>query len=299
MTAATATLPPSGRAAGAPLHLVLPFCLTWASAFAVGKIGLADCPPLLFLGVRFVLAGGILLAVAAALGELRGLGWRVWLMLAGMGLLNHSLYLGLSFCGMTMVSSGLTSVIISGSPVLIAALAPLLFNERMSVRKGLGLLLGVAGVAVIVRGRLGGGEDHPAGILLVGGALLALVAGSLAFKRFAPGVGLATGGGVQALAGGLALLPVGLATEDLGRVALTPSFLASLAYMVVAVSIGAHLLWFALLRRTTATEASAYHFLMPPLGLLFGWLLLGETVHHWDLLGIVPVALGIRLVTRG
>jgi drug/metabolite transporter (DMT)-like permease len=47
-----------------------------------------------------------------------------------------------------------------------------------------------------------------------------------------------------------------------------------------------------------ATAASSYHFLMPPLGLLFGWLLLGEPVAISDLLGIVPVAIGIYLVTR-
>jgi drug/metabolite transporter (DMT)-like permease len=47
-----------------------------------------------------------------------------------------------------------------------------------------------------------------------------------------------------------------------------------------------------------ATAASAYHFLMPPLGMLFGWILLGEHVYAPDLLGVVPVAAGIWLVTR-
>jgi drug/metabolite transporter (DMT)-like permease len=47
-----------------------------------------------------------------------------------------------------------------------------------------------------------------------------------------------------------------------------------------------------------ATAASAYHFLMPPLGMLFAWIVLGEHVEVRDLMGIVPVALGIYLVTR-
>jgi drug/metabolite transporter (DMT)-like permease len=47
-----------------------------------------------------------------------------------------------------------------------------------------------------------------------------------------------------------------------------------------------------------ATAASAYHFVMPPLGMLFGWLLLGERIAATDLIGIVPVAIGIYLVTR-
>ena len=63
-------------------------------------------------------------------------------------------------------------------------------------------------------------------------------------------------------------------------------------------SILAYLLWFHLLKVCGATAASAYHFLMPPLGMLFAFLVLGEHVEFRDLLGIVPVALGIYLVTR-
>jgi drug/metabolite transporter (DMT)-like permease len=61
----------------------------------------------------------------------------------------------------------------------------------------------------------------------------------------------------------------------------------------------AYVLWFHLIRVCGATRASAYHFLMPPLGVLFGWLLLGERVEFADLVGILPVALGIYLVTHG
>jgi drug/metabolite transporter (DMT)-like permease len=63
-------------------------------------------------------------------------------------------------------------------------------------------------------------------------------------------------------------------------------------------SVVAYLLWFHLLRVAGASTASAYHFLMPPLGLFFGWLLLGERTEPLDLLGVVPVALGIWLVTH-
>ncbi|WP_411971076.1 EamA family transporter [Mesorhizobium sp. BR1-1-6] len=57
-------------------------------------------------------------------------------------------------------------------------------------------------------------------------------------------------------------------------------------------------MWFHLLKTSGATAASAYYFLMPPLGMLFGWFLLGEQVAPTDLAGIIPVALGIYLVTR-
>lgn len=289
---------PAAAPSSAPLGLVVPFCLTWSSAFAVGKLGLADCPPLLLLAIRFLLAGVILVAVAAVMGQLRGLSARAWAVLAGLGVLNHALYLGLSFSGMTLVSSGLTAIIVSSTPVLVAAVASVALNEPMTARKALGLTLGVVGVAIVVRGRLGTAADDPAGIGLVLGALVALTAGTLLFKRYAPRTGLAAGGGIQVLAGGLALVPASLLVEGAPDIRLTSGLALSLGYLVLVVSIGAHLLWFRILQRTTATEASAYHFLMPPLGLLFGWMILGEAVQVWDLLGIVPVAAGIRLVTR-
>jgi drug/metabolite transporter (DMT)-like permease len=69
-------------------------------------------------------------------------------------------------------------------------------------------------------------------------------------------------------------------------------------YLTLIVSIFAYLLWFQILKVSGATAASSYHFLMPPLGMLFGWLLIGENVAAWDMLGIIPVVLGIYLVTR-
>jgi drug/metabolite transporter (DMT)-like permease len=68
--------------------------------------------------------------------------------------------------------------------------------------------------------------------------------------------------------------------------------------MTLLVSVFAYLLWFRLINTVGATAASSYHFLMPPLGMLFGWLLIGEHVSATDLAGIIPVALGIYLVTR-
>ena len=70
-------------------------------------------------------------------------------------------------------------------------------------------------------------------------------------------------------------------------------------FLALLSSIVAYLLWFHLLTVAGATTASAYHFLMPPLGLFFGWLMLGERTEPIDLLGVLPVALGIWLVTHG
>jgi drug/metabolite transporter (DMT)-like permease len=168
----------------------------------------------------------------------------------------------------------------------------------MTWRKIAGLLLGIAGVAIVVQNRLAGGADHLTGILFSLAALVSLVGGTILFKRFAPRGDLWIGNGVQSIAAGLVLAPVAFGTESVADIVPSWRLLAAFAFLVLLVSVFAYLLWFRILAVSGATAASSYHFLMPPLGLLFGWLLLGEHVAPLDLIGIVPVALGIYLVTR-
>jgi drug/metabolite transporter (DMT)-like permease len=150
----------------------------------------------------------------------------------------------------------------------------------------------------IVSNRLSLGTESLRGILFTVAALLSLVGGTILFKLFAPKDGFWIGNGVQSLSAGVATLPFALGFESVSDVVPSWRLLASLAYLVLAVSAFAYLLWFQILRVSGATAASSYHFLMPPLGMLFGWLLLGEHVAPSDLLGIVPVVIGIYLVTR-
>jgi drug/metabolite transporter (DMT)-like permease len=278
--------------------LVAAFCLLWASAFSVAKLALADCPPLLLLTIRFLIAGAVVLGVAALLGLPLALSRRDIAVFSVLGVTNQAAYLGIGYLGMQTIPSGLTALIVSTNPVLVAAAAALVLDERMSARKALGLVLGVAGVAVVVQGRLAGGADDPFGILLTLIALCALVAGTILFKWLAPQGGFWVGNGVQSLAAGLATLPFALGFENVSDIVLTWRLVAAQAYLVLLVSVFAYVLWFHMLTVSGATAASAWHFVMPPLGMLFGWLLLGERVALTDLVGAVPVALGILLVTR-
>jgi drug/metabolite transporter (DMT)-like permease len=278
---------------------VAAFCLLWSSAFSAAKIALADCPPLLLLTARFLIAGAVMLGAAAMSGACwRNLARRDLIALAGLGIANNALYLGLNYIGMRSISSGLSALIVSMNPVLTALLATMVLDERMTWRKAAGLLLGVGGVAFIVESRIAGGIDSPVGIMFTVAALISMVGGTILFKYLAPNGGLWIGNGVQNLAGGLVLVPFAFTLESFGDVTPTWSLVISLAYSALLVSVVGYLLWFHLLTTSGATAASAYHFIMPPLGMLFGWLLLGEHVATADLVGIVPVALGIYLVTR-
>ena len=121
--------------------------------------------------------------------------------------------------------------------------------------------------------------------LIVGHSMGGLVATALATRD-------------RSLAAGIVLLPFAFTLADVGDVVPSARLLGAFAFLTLGGSIMAYLLWFHFLKVCGATAASAYHFLMPPLGMLFAWIVLGEHVEVRDLMGIVPVALGIYLVTR-
>jgi drug/metabolite transporter (DMT)-like permease len=287
------------RAAFNPLPIYIGlFCLLWSFAFIAGKIGVTSCPPLILLTARFSLAGILILGISALRLDGWPLSWRDTVVFAILGVANNALYLGLGYTGLQTVSAGLGGLVVSANPVFTAGLAALFLGEALNWRKAAGLLLGIAGVSFIVWHRLSVGTDSWHGILFTLASLASIVAGTILFKLLAPTGSLWIGNGVQNLVAGVVLFPVALTFSSVTDIMPSMRLLGAFAFLVLGGSILAYLLWFHLLKVCGATAASAYHFLMPPLGMLFAWMVLGEHVEIRDLLGIVPVALGIYLVTR-
>jgi len=296
MSLAPSMFVPRSRFNALPLYIGL-FCLLWSYAFVAGKIGVTHCPPLILLAARFSLAGILILGATVVRGDW-SLSWRDVVIFAVLGIANNALYLGLGYTGLQSVSAGLGGLIVSANPVFTAALAALLLGEQMTWRKASGLLLGIIGVTAIVWHRLSVGTDSLHGIVFTLASLGCFVGGTILFKLLTPKGSLWIGNGVQNLAAGIVLTPVALTFADVNAIDVTPGLIGSFAFLVLGGSILALWLWFHLLKVCGATAASAYHFLMPPLGMLFAYIVLGEQVELRDLLGIIPVALGIYLVTR-
>jgi drug/metabolite transporter (DMT)-like permease len=280
-----------------PLYIGL-FCLLWSFAFVAGKTGVTYCPPLILLAARFLLAGILILGISALRRDEWSLSWRDVAVFAVLGVANNALYLGLGYTGLQTVSAGLGGLIVSANPIFTAVLAAMFLGEALTWRKVAGLLFGIAGVALIVWHRIAIGTDSLHGILFTLASLASIVAGTILFKLFAPKGNLWLGNGVQNIAGGLAVTPFALTLSSVHDIVPNMQLLGAFAFLVLGGSILAYLLWFHLLKTCGATAASAYHFLMPPLGMLFAWMVLGEHIESRDLLGIIPVALGVYLVTR-
>lgn len=280
-----------------PLAIAL-FCVLWSFAFVAGKTGVTYCPPLILLAARFTLAGVLILGFAAFRRETWTLSWSDAAVFAVLGIANNALYLGLGYTGLQTVSAGLGGLIVSANPIFTAMLAALLLGESLTWRKVAGLLLGILGVAMIVWHRIAVGTDSLHGIMFTLASLASLVAGTILFKVLSPSGSLWVGNGVQNLAAGLATIPFAAAFASPADIVPNVQLLGAFAFLVLGGSILAYQLWFHMLRTCGATAASAYHFVMPPLGMLFAYLVLGEHLEMRDLLGIVPVALGVYLVTR-
>src|SRR5436190_5639775 len=125
-------------------------CGIWGSTWLFIKLGLQDLPPLTFAGIRFLLASLILTAIILG----RGVRWprqrADWLLIAAVGLLQFTLNYGLVFWGEQRITSGLAAVLQSTFPAFGLIIAHLyLPEERITAMKTAGILLGIAGVAII------------------------------------------------------------------------------------------------------------------------------------------------------
>jgi drug/metabolite transporter (DMT)-like permease len=276
------------------------FVLLWSTGFVGAKYGLPYAPPFTFLALRLAVAALLLTALAAALRSPR-MASRAQYGRAGVaGLLLHAGYLGGTFYGISRgIPAGVAAVVVSLQPVLTAVLAARVLRERPTPRQWLGLVLGVAGVGLVVGPGLLETDSAPSlpvsGLV---GCLVALVAGTLGTvwqKRHGDGIPLVRGTVVQYAAATVALAVAAAATEDLA-IDWTGEFVAALVWLVLVLSLGAVLLLLLLLRRGTAAGVSSLYYLVPPATAVEAWFLFGERVSGLSLIGIAVTAVGVALV---
>jgi drug/metabolite transporter (DMT)-like permease len=277
--------------------LALLFSFLWAAAFVAIKVALHFSPPFILMASRFLLAGAGLLACAWLCGRPWPARAAEWGPIVVLGLLNQALYLGLAAVTLQHLSAGMGAVLASTTPLTLALLAPWLLGERLTAWRLGGLGLSFAGVGWVMWSRVGD-QDRPGAMALFLSTTLFFVAGTIVFKRLRAGYDLFVLNGGQLLTGGLVLCVPGLLVERLADVRLTWELALAHAFLVVAVSGGAMLIWFWLLRHGDATRASAYFFLNPVIGLFLGALFLGEPLRVSDYLGSAAVAAGIYVVQR-
>ncbi|NVD98239.1 DMT family transporter [Massilia sp. BJB1822] len=276
------------------------FVFLWSTGFIVAKYGLPYAPPLTFLLLRFL---GVLAILAPAIVLLKA-PWPRGKVghIAVAGVLVQAGYLSGVWCAIKLgMPAGLSALIVGMQPILTAFAAPLL-GEKVRPRQWLGLVFGLAGVGLVVAAKVTLVGLSWQSLALCVGALLAMTAGTLYQKHFCPRFDLRSGTVIQFSASFVVVLPFAVALEGLGWdfavVNWTPQFFGAWAWSVLALSIGAIFLLFALIRRSDATQVSSLMYLTPPTTALMAWLLFGEAFNLLGLAGMALAVLGVVFVVR-
>ncbi|WP_395105332.1 DMT family transporter [Actinomadura sp. SCN-SB] len=284
---------PGGRFTAAALPVV--FVPIWSSGYLAGTIGARSGASLALVAWRFLVALVVLGVVAVVTRAPWPVGFRVYGHLLATGVLLQTVQLGGVFFGLGQgVPAGLSSLILSACPLIVAAVAVPMFSERLTRRQWAGLGLGLAGVAVSVSENLSGGA-HLVGYAYTGLALAGLAAGTLYQKRFGRTVDLRTGTTIQLLGATLTTFPLAMLYGGL-HIPLTAQALGSLAWLAVVNSIGALLLLFVLLRRGTGGAATSLLYLVPPVTAVLAVPILGQDLTASVILGMAISGIGVLLV---
>lgn len=272
------------------------FVLLWCTGYIAGKLMVAHAAPLTALVWRFGLAGvcfgAFALLTRAPWGTRRAIGHSAVAGVLMLALQFGGVYLALSWGA----SAGVAALVIGTMPLAVALLAVWSGAERLRPTQWAGLLVGIAGVAMVVADRIDGATAWPAWMALLAG-LAGIAFGTVYQKRHASDVDLRTGLAVQNLAATAMLLPGALWLEGF-RFTSTADFYLPMLWTVVVNSIGGFALLFLLIRRGAATQVAALFFLMPPVTALFGTWTLGEHLTPLKLAGFALAAAGVWIVTR-
>jgi drug/metabolite transporter (DMT)-like permease len=277
---------------------VLPaiFVGLWSTGFVFARLGLPYASPFTFLGVRMAIACALMIFVALTLGASWPRDLREGGHIALAGLLFHATYLAGVFEAIAHgVSTGIVALIAGLQPILTAAVAGPLLGERVSTRQWLGLILGFAGIALVVWDRVGAHEGTPAGFALAFVCLIGITAGTLYQKRFCPDMDPRSGTAIQFGVAAAALTVLSLLFET-GRIVWSPHFVAALSWLTLVLSVGTFNLLVLLIRRGAASRVSSLFYLVPPVTAVIGWAAFGEVLSPVTLAGMGVAVVGVALV---
>ena len=277
------------------------FVLLWSTGFIGARYGMPYAEPLSFLSLRYglviVLMGAVALATRAPWPQTP----RQWLHIGLTGLLVHGVYLGGVFTAISHgLPAGIAALVVGLQPLLTALGAGLLLGEKVRPRQWGGLVLGLAGVALVVSHKVVGAAGTPQLAAMLGPVLLALVgitAGTLYQKRFCPAFDLRTGSVIQFVPTLLATSLVASQTEAMA-VTWSGHFVFALLWLVLVLSVGAISLLNLLIRSGSAVNVASLFYLTPPTTALIAWAVFGETLTGLALVGMGVTVFGVWLARK-
>lgn len=272
----------------------------WGAAFFFIAIVLEELPPMTLAALRVILALITMWILVALAGTEIPRAPRIWLWFIVVGLLNNVFPFSLIAWGQTHIASGLASIMNATTPLFTVVVAHMFTqDEKATPRRVAGVVVGLAGVAVIIGiealETLGG---HVFGQLAVLGAAFSYSFAGVFGRRFrALGVSpLAVTTG-QITTASMILLPLMLVIDRPWTLA-APSLATWSALLCLAIpsTAFAYVIYFKILGRAGANNLQLVTFLIPVSGVLLGTLLLGERLETKHFLGMALIGLGLAAI---
>jgi drug/metabolite transporter (DMT)-like permease len=287
---------------GKALIAYLLVCVVWGSTYLAIRIGVMDLPPMLFAGVRFVIAGLLLAGIVLATGDRLPRGLRDWTVNAITGVF---LLLGgnaVVVWAEQHVESGAASVYIAAVP-LWAAFFDAMWPGGTTVftwRVGVGLALGFLGSALlagVTPGELLSADLAGPVALTLASASWAL--GTVYSKRNPTDTSPYAASAAQMIVGGAVITLLGLALGEADQWRWSASGLGALAYLVVFGSIVGFTAYAYALRHASATVVGTYAYVNPVVAVLLGWLILQEAVTPRTIAAMVLILGAVLMIQLG
>jgi drug/metabolite transporter (DMT)-like permease len=272
------------------------FVVLWSTGFVGTKYVLRGAEPLTYLAIRMAVVVSIM-TVIALLTRPR------WPDRVGVahsvvaGLLVHGFYLGGTAVAISLsIPAGLSALIPGLQPILTSTIANRWLGERVMPLQWAGLLLGLAGVALILHERPMTGEAGW-GWLSSGVSLVSITLGTLYQRRYCRDIDWRAGNLVQYVAV-MIFFTTGAFLFETRVVHWTSEFVLSVAWLAVVLSIGSIGLLYWLIRRSAATSVASLFYLVPAVTALMAYVLFGERLDAVAITGMVACAAAVFLVNR-
>jgi len=272
----------------------------WGGSFLFVGVAGKELPPLIIVALRVLLAAVALQIVLRVMGPRLPRGRQAWATFFGMGLLNNVIPFSLIVWGQSHIASGLASILNATTPLFTVIVAHYFTtDEKLTGSRLGGVIVGFIGVAVMIgSAALAAFNTNVLAQLAILGAALSYGFSGVFGRRFKtlgiPPLAAATG---QVTASSCMLLPVSLIVDKPWTLAMpsNATILSLLALALVSTAF-AYLIFFRLLARVGATNAGLVTFLIPVSAILFGVLLLGETLEWRPMAGMALIAAGLMLI---
>jgi len=274
-------------------------CFVWGSTWLAIKVGLGSLPPLLFAGIRFFIAWGLLLTYALAMRMEFPRDKTSWRAMLFLGLTQITIPYALVFWGEQYTTAGLSAVLFATVPFFVAVFAHLILpDERLSAWKLAGILVSFIGVTIIFsRELMVTDNSFWGGLALIVGAGSAGCA-NVVGKKYSQSINPIVNVLVQMGIGALLLTVGGTLLEREASLHFDQTSIFAVLYLAVAGSAFAFVALYWLFTRMEVTRVSLFTFITPIVAVILGWLILGEKMDLNVAFGAALILVGVILVNQ-